>query len=183
MRLPRIDNGPLAKCTFEETCDVLLEAAAYGEVDNVLGVSECVAVGKRARIGTGACEVISSLPPPQFSAEEGEGCDDDDVVFTSVDADMERQSSRPDSRPVEMPFSDNTSMPSIGSMSLLPSSVQHSFLHMAPQCSSRGGYVPSSPRQALHESRKRRYVPSSPRARNQRQCVAALPARTSGDSS
>jgi DNA-directed RNA polymerase II subunit RPB1 len=161
------DNGPIAKCTFEETCDVLLEAAAYGEVDEILGVSECVAVGKRARVGTGACDVVSILPPSQLTSAQEE--EEDDVVFTSVDADMEQQNSRPEYRPIEMPFAEDACMPSIGSMSMLPSSLHRSFMQPAPAATSGiGTYAPSSPRRALEESRKRRYVPSSPRIRNQR---------------
>jgi hypothetical protein len=91
------------------------------------------------------------------------------VVFTSVDADMEQQNSRPEYRPIEMPFAEDACMPSIGSMSMLPSSLHRSFMQPAPAATSGiGTYAPSSPRRALEESRKRRYVPSSPRIRNQR---------------
>jgi hypothetical protein len=170
--LNRITNGCIAKCTFEETCDVLLDAAAFGETDRVLGVSECVAVGREARIGTGVCRVLSTQEPV---GQDCAGADDqeeeeDDVVFTSVEADIECQNTRSECHPIEMPFSEVNSGSNVGSMSLLPSSIQHSFLQIAPTSSSSGRYIPSSPRLALQETRKRKYVPSSPRPRQQPHC-------------
>lgn len=47
------DNAPLMKCSFEETVDVLTEAAAYYEKDLLKGVTENITVGKIANIGTG----------------------------------------------------------------------------------------------------------------------------------
>lgn len=41
----RLDSGPLRKCSFEETCEILLEASVHGEVDRLLGVTENVIMG------------------------------------------------------------------------------------------------------------------------------------------
>jgi len=41
----RLDSGPLRKCSFEETCEILLEAAAHSESDKLLGVTENVIMG------------------------------------------------------------------------------------------------------------------------------------------
>ena len=41
----RLDSGPLKKCSFEETCEILLEAAVHGEKDRLLGVTENVIMG------------------------------------------------------------------------------------------------------------------------------------------
>ena len=49
----RMDTGPLIRCSFEETPDILCEAAAYGESDNGKGVSQNIMTGKLAAIGTG----------------------------------------------------------------------------------------------------------------------------------
>jgi DNA-directed RNA polymerase II subunit RPB1 len=40
-----MDAGPLRKCSFEETVDVLLEAAAYGETDYLQGITESIILG------------------------------------------------------------------------------------------------------------------------------------------
>jgi DNA-directed RNA polymerase beta' subunit len=47
------DNGVLARCSFEETCDQIFDAAVYSERDRLLGVTECVCMGQLSRIGTG----------------------------------------------------------------------------------------------------------------------------------
>ena len=38
--------------------DVLMEAAAHGEVDPVRGVSECIMLGQLARVGSGAFDLL-----------------------------------------------------------------------------------------------------------------------------
>ena len=41
----RASAGPLLKASFEETVEMLLEAAAYAEVDKVKGVTENIMLG------------------------------------------------------------------------------------------------------------------------------------------
>jgi DNA-directed RNA polymerase II subunit RPB1 len=41
----RVDSGPLRKCTFEETTEILLEAAFFGEHDPLSGISENIIFG------------------------------------------------------------------------------------------------------------------------------------------
>lgn len=50
----RQDVGALMRCSFEETVDVLIDAAMHAEVDYLRGVSENIIVGQLAKIGTGA---------------------------------------------------------------------------------------------------------------------------------
>ncbi|KAI5180335.1 DNA-directed RNA polymerase II subunit RPB1 [Nematocida sp. AWRm80] len=54
----RGDNGALMRCSFEETVEILLDAAANAEVDKCKGVVESVMLGKIAAIGTGITNVI-----------------------------------------------------------------------------------------------------------------------------
>ena len=42
------------RCSFEETVDVLLQAAGHAERDPICGVSEDIMLGQLPRIGTGA---------------------------------------------------------------------------------------------------------------------------------
>ncbi|CAE7933831.1 RPII, partial [Symbiodinium sp. KB8] len=49
----RVDTGPLQKCSFEETVEILLQAAVYGERDEVAGVTENIMLGQLAPCGTG----------------------------------------------------------------------------------------------------------------------------------
>lgn len=51
----RNETGALMKCSFEETVDILLDAAIYAETDRLRGVSENIIMGQLAPIGTGEC--------------------------------------------------------------------------------------------------------------------------------
>jgi DNA-directed RNA polymerase beta' subunit len=53
----REDSGVLARSSFEETLDNLLGAGIHGQEDPTRGVSASIICGKRAKIGTGLCEV------------------------------------------------------------------------------------------------------------------------------
>lgn len=41
----RVDSGALRKCSFEETVEILLEAAFHGEIDPLSGVTENIILG------------------------------------------------------------------------------------------------------------------------------------------
>lgn len=41
----RLDSGPLRKCSFEETVEILLEAAVYNESDSLKGITENIILG------------------------------------------------------------------------------------------------------------------------------------------
>ncbi|RSH86485.1 DNA-directed RNA polymerase II subunit rpb1 [Apiotrichum porosum] len=57
----RTDAGALSRCSFEETVEILLEAAAVGDVDDCRGVAENVLLGQMAPMGTGAFDVSLDL--------------------------------------------------------------------------------------------------------------------------
>jgi DNA-directed RNA polymerase II subunit RPB1 len=54
----RSDVGPLAKCSFEETTDMLVNASIFSEYDHLNGVSANVMLGHKAPCGTGDFDVI-----------------------------------------------------------------------------------------------------------------------------
>ncbi|KAM3182235.1 DNA-directed RNA polymerase II subunit RPB1 [Hymenolepis weldensis] len=54
----RLDTGALARCSFEETVDILMEAASHAEFDPLQGVSENVMLGQLAKIGTGSFDLL-----------------------------------------------------------------------------------------------------------------------------
>jgi DNA-directed RNA polymerase II subunit RPB1 len=177
----KLDNGPIARSSFEETVDVLYDAAAYGEIDPVRGVTESVMMGQRAFIGTGVCEAVPSKLPesadPQRQPELPDlEYEDDDVVFTTVDADVELSTTKTDvaSAPMEMPFDGGSGGAPVcrgGSASsggaaasaystFAPGALGHSFLNVsaAPSAPTRP-YAPSSPKRAAPEpppAKKRR---------------------------
>ncbi|KAL2896712.1 DNA-directed RNA polymerase II subunit 1 [Bienertia sinuspersici] len=48
-------TGPLMRCSFEESVDILVDAAVYAESDYLRGVTENIMLGQLAPIGTGGC--------------------------------------------------------------------------------------------------------------------------------
>ncbi|MCJ1358831.1 MAG: DNA-directed RNA polymerase II subunit RPB1 [Icmadophila ericetorum] len=54
----KADSGALMRCSFEETVEILLDAAASGELDDCRGVSENVILGQLAPLGTGEFDVL-----------------------------------------------------------------------------------------------------------------------------
>merc|ERR1719313_208808 len=72
----RQDTGPLMRCSFEETVDILLDAACFGERDDLRGVSENIMLGQLAPVGTGSFGVflnetmLQEAVEPLFAREE-----------------------------------------------------------------------------------------------------------------
>ncbi|KAL0264304.1 DNA-directed RNA polymerase II core subunit rpo21 [Diplodia seriata] len=54
----RADTGALMRCSFEETVEILLDAAACGELDDCRGVSENIMLGQLAPAGTGEMDIM-----------------------------------------------------------------------------------------------------------------------------
>ena len=53
----RNDTGPLMRCSFEETVDILMEAAMFSQKDDLRGVSNNVMLGQLGHFGTGSFEL------------------------------------------------------------------------------------------------------------------------------
>lgn len=54
----RSDIGPLAKCSFEETSDMLIKAGIFSEYDKVNGVSANIMMGQIPPCGTGDTQIL-----------------------------------------------------------------------------------------------------------------------------
>lgn len=54
----RVDTGPLRKCSFEETVEILYEAAFYAETDNLTGITENIIMGQLGSYGTGSFDLV-----------------------------------------------------------------------------------------------------------------------------
>jgi DNA-directed RNA polymerase beta' subunit len=70
-----IENGVLAKSSFEETSKILFNAAIAGEFDNMKGVSANIMFGQKPPCGTGFVDILideTKLP---------EGTEEDHTVF------------------------------------------------------------------------------------------------------
>jgi DNA-directed RNA polymerase II subunit RPB1 len=85
------DNGPLAKACFEETEKVLRDAALFGEMDPVTGVSANIMMGQTIRAGTAFTQILldekaletfisdPSLAPMEEEMEEEQELDQSEI--------------------------------------------------------------------------------------------------------
>jgi DNA-directed RNA polymerase beta' subunit len=66
------------KCSFEETVDVLYDAATYSELDPLAGVAEHVTIGKQGKVGTGEFDLLfdHSLIDDDTSDDESDDASD-----------------------------------------------------------------------------------------------------------
>ncbi|NDE16529.1 hypothetical protein EBZ80_16525 [bacterium] len=60
--------GPLSRASFEEVMDHFLTASVFQEEEDLSGVSASIICGKRAKIGTGLCDLLMKLPIPSSSS-------------------------------------------------------------------------------------------------------------------
>ncbi|XP_064614759.1 LOW QUALITY PROTEIN: DNA-directed RNA polymerase II subunit RPB1-like [Liolophura sinensis] len=65
----RQETGALARCSFEETVDILMEAASHAESDPMKGVSENIMLGQLARIGTGSFDLMLDAEKCKYGME------------------------------------------------------------------------------------------------------------------
>ncbi|CAN0091486.1 unnamed protein product [Ectocarpus sp. 13 AM-2016] len=56
----RVDNGPMLRSSFEETVEILMEAAVFAEADNLKGVTDNIMLGQAsfANLGTGTMDLL-----------------------------------------------------------------------------------------------------------------------------
>jgi DNA-directed RNA polymerase II subunit RPB1 len=54
----RVDIGPLAKCSFEETTDMLIKAGIFSDIDKINGVSANIMLGQILPAGTGDTDIL-----------------------------------------------------------------------------------------------------------------------------
>ena len=54
----RVDSGPLLRCSFEETVDMLMDSACFAEEDILRGVTENILLGQLAKVGTGDMDMV-----------------------------------------------------------------------------------------------------------------------------
>jgi DNA-directed RNA polymerase II subunit RPB1 len=56
----KTDINPLSKCTFEQSVDILLDAAKEGKRNEISGISENILLGQVINSGTGIVKVITN---------------------------------------------------------------------------------------------------------------------------
>lgn len=84
----RVDIGPLAKSSFEETNDMIIKAGVFAELDKINGVSGNIMVGACPPCGTGDTDILideDKLPSLYVREKEPEVIPDDMCQNISVD--------------------------------------------------------------------------------------------------
>ena len=69
----RVYQSPFRKCSFEETVDILTEAAVFSNIDGLNGVTENIMMGQLCKMGTGSFDIlmdIDYLLPNENNKEE-----------------------------------------------------------------------------------------------------------------
>jgi DNA-directed RNA polymerase II subunit RPB1 len=87
----RSELGPLAKCSFEQTTDMLIKAGIFAERDRLNGVSANIMLGQVAPCGTGDCTVLMDN---QFLAANGAPYTLPGLDADGADADAETETER-----------------------------------------------------------------------------------------
>lgn len=54
----RVDSGPLVRSSFEETCEILMDAAMFSEIDEMNGISDNIMMGQLCPLGTGCFDLL-----------------------------------------------------------------------------------------------------------------------------
>jgi DNA-directed RNA polymerase beta' subunit len=114
--LNRTDTGPLVRCSFEETVEILYEAALFNEVDCGKGVTQNIMTGQVPKIGTGCFDV--QLPVKNVNVDSKKNKIAKSVIKTRpvdevieqakieyLDPNMWNWKSPPEAAHIETPFS------------------------------------------------------------------------------
>ena len=89
----RVDIGPLAKSSFEETNDMIVKAGVFSELDKINGVSAACFVGSTSQGGTGGTDILIDeamlpkidVPPkqPEIELDPEEACKKVAIEYTA----------------------------------------------------------------------------------------------------
>lgn len=78
----RVDIGPLAKCSFEETTDMLIKAGIFSEIDKINGVSANIMLGQILPAGTGDTDIMLDEQKIMNTIDEDD--EDDDLEYDTM---------------------------------------------------------------------------------------------------
>ncbi|KAJ4462204.1 putative DNA-directed RNA polymerase II subunit 1 [Paratrimastix pyriformis] len=162
----RQDTGPLLRCSFEETVDMLNDAAGFAELDRLTGVSSNIMLGQIAPVGTGTFDTLldeercrEAIPVLPSAIEGAAGMETEDGLTASPQMTPLYQASPAMSG--ASPRSASTPFSPFGPGSPLPGDVMFS---PSPGSGAAPGqpspYAPAS--QPVYSNAHPGYVPASP---------------------
>lgn len=70
----RVDAGPMLRCSFEETFEILMEAAMFGRSDTMNGVTQNIMCGQLAKIGACGLSIPEHVWSPVCQCLLSSGC-------------------------------------------------------------------------------------------------------------
>eukprot|EP00271_Cylindrocystis_brebissonii_P003385 TRINITY_DN1429_c0_g6_i1.p1 TRINITY_DN1429_c0_g6~~TRINITY_DN1429_c0_g6_i1.p1 ORF type:complete len:1954 (-),score=319.86 TRINITY_DN1429_c0_g6_i1:2079-7940(-) len=169
----RNDTGPMMRCSFEETVDILLDAAVYAEADHLRGVTENIMLGQLAPIGTGDLGIFlnEKLLKNAIELQLPSYLDNmpDDYGMTpgrspgpgmTPSRDLTMSPSYLSSPSMSSPYGAGSFSPYIGSALFSPSPTSPSYSPSSPGYSPTSpGYSPTSP---SYSPASPSYTPTSP---------------------
>eukprot|EP00253_Pinus_taeda_P007579 PITA_07579 len=152
----RNDTGPMMRCSFEETVDILLDAAAFAEGDPLRGVTENIMLGQLAPIGTGDCTlylnekmlqqaIALQLPSYMEGLDFGMSPTGSPITRTPYHDAMMSPNYLLSPSHCSSPINGGQFSPYVGGMPFSPS-FSPSYSPSSPEyCPSSPGYSPTSP--------------------------------------
>ena len=184
----RIAAGPMLRCSFEETLEILFEAALFGRSDTLNGVTENIMCGQLSRIGTGcvdlildqdqlkdAQEVVAAFPAAAavhaagFAAGGGDAWSSPE--YTGSGASPSAFGGMLDASPIPVNMFSPSSSPFVGGGSSPHYGAGGASPSYSPQGTSPGDYSPvspayspagASPSSPLYSPTSPAYSPTSP---------------------
>lgn len=106
----RLDLGPLRKCSFEETVEILLEAGLFSETDKLSGITENIMLGQLAPFGSGCFDLLIDMNKIEKAKIT------EDAKLMEVDEEFLSTPQYMGQSPLATPFM-NTPNPMMGNMS------------------------------------------------------------------
>jgi len=170
----RAGSGPLMRCSFEETVDMIVEAATFAEKDELKGVSENLILANLPPLGTGAFDVL--LDDSMLAPENCMDLSDIQIVHSQSPAKY-NPSSSPGYTSPGFSFPGYSAYSSPTSPGIWPSNPAFSpisplYSPTSPYCNPTSPYSPTSspysltspspPRHNPYSSTTSPYSPTSP---------------------
>ena len=114
----RVETGALMRCSFEETCEILFDAAAFAEKDDLNGVTENIMLGQMTPCGSGLIDLFLDEEALKEAREFDSDDDDGSASSSSDDLELMQTPNDPDFNPIMTPIDDDPSSPGGGASPL-----------------------------------------------------------------
>ena len=169
----RADSGPLLRCSFEETVEILMEAAMFARFDELNGVTQNIMLGQLAHIGTGTMDLLLDeqqlkqaveTAPPDQAQRPGTGGPGTPMAMTPYGATphLSPGVASPHASPYTGMFSPAASSPAFSPYGFSPAAASPSVEPTSPAFSpgpTSPAYSPTSP---AYSPTSPAYSPTSP---------------------